>query len=165
MFVGVDAHIDPHETPAKSHNLGDLPQPPNLRRGGVLPLPAVQRRELGRTNAKRDMLRARRSLRDFIGASCAGGVEPLPYGVSGDVTFFTIRYGKFVVAQRADRGVRPYKTVCVFADGLCNFAIAYRRVDVGIDPYRHFSYSPSVVQICPCVLHGRGDPLPYVTTK
>ena len=79
MFVGVDAHIDPHEAPAKSHNLGDLQQPPNLRRGGVLPLPAVQRRELGRTNAKRDMLRARRLLRDFIGASCAGGAEPLPY--------------------------------------------------------------------------------------
>ena len=84
---------------------------------------------------------------------------------AGDVTFFTIRYGKFVVAQRADRIVRPYKTVCVFADGLCNFAIAYRRVDVGIDPYRHFSYSPSVVQICPCVLHGRGESLPYITTN
>ncbi len=52
--------------------------------------------------------------------------------------FFTKRCGKFVVAQRADRGVRPYKTFFVFADGGCIFAIAYCRVDVGIDPYGDF---------------------------
>ena len=44
--------------------------------------------------------------------------------------------------QRADRVVRPYRTFCNFADGSCNFAIARRRVDVGIDPYRGFALSP-----------------------
>ena len=38
-------------------------------------------------------------------------------------------------AHRADRGVRPYRTLCEVADDLCNFVIAYCRVDVGIDPY------------------------------
>ena len=44
--------------------------------------------------------------------------------------------------QRADRVVRPYRMFCNFADGSCNFAIARRRVDVGIDPYRGFALSP-----------------------
>ena len=33
----------------------------------------------------------------------------------GQFYVFTIRGGKFAVAQRADRGVRPYRTLCVFA--------------------------------------------------
>ena len=48
--------------------------------------------------------------------------------------------------KRADRVVRPYRTLCVFAEGICNFAIAYCRVDVGIDPYGHIAGSPFVVQ-------------------
>ncbi len=51
------------------------------------------------------------------------------------MTVFAIRSGKFAVAHRADRGVRPYRTFYVAADGFCNFVIAHRRVDVGIDPY------------------------------
>ena len=54
---------------------------------------------------------------------------------AGKCAFFTIRCGKFAVAQRADRVVRPYRTFYVFADGSCNFVIASCRVDVGIDPY------------------------------
>ena len=46
-------------------------------------------------------------------------------------------------ADRADRVVRPYRTFCVFADGACNFAIACRRVDVGIDPYGISGDAPS----------------------
>ena len=53
--------------------------------------------------------------------------------------FFTIRRGKFAVAPRADRGVRPYRTLCVVAENACNFAIAFCRVDVGIDPYGDFA--------------------------
>ena len=68
-------------------------------------------------------------------------------------------------AQRADRGVRPYRTLCVFADGVCNFAIAPCWVDVGIDPYGDFALSPFVVQFCDCILRGRGKPRSYVTTK
>ena len=73
--------------------------------------------------------------------------------------------GKIVIASRADRGVRPYKTFLVFAGGACNFVIASCRVDVGIDPYGHFTFLPHIVQFCDCVLRGRGKPRPYVTTK
>ena len=37
-----------------------------------------------------------------------------------------IRCGNPVMAQRADRGVRPYRALCVFAENACNFVIAYR---------------------------------------
>ena len=47
----------------------------------------------------------------------------------------------------------------------CNFAIAFCRVDVGIDPYGHFALSPSVVRFRLCILRGRGKPCPYVTVK
>ena len=40
------------------------------------------------------------------------------------------------------RNGTPLQGVYVFADGFCNFAIAYRQVDVGIDPYRGFALSP-----------------------
>ena len=59
----------------------------------------------------------------------------------------------------------PLQDVVRCRRALCNFAIAYRRVDVGIDPYRRIALSPFVVQICGCILRGRGKPLPYVTTK
>ena len=75
------------------------------------------------------------------------------------------RCSKFVIAPRADRGVRPYRTFFVFADSSCNFAIASCRVDVGIDPYGDFALSPFIVRVCNCVLRGRGKPRPYVTTK
>ena len=51
------------------------------------------------------------------------------------------RCGKPVIARRADRVVRPYRTFYVFAENACNFAIAYRRVDVGIDPYGRIALS------------------------
>ena len=78
---------------------------------------------------------------------------------------FTKRCGKFVIAKRADRVVRPYRAFYGFADGVCNFVIAHCRVDVGIDPYGHHARSPYIVQICRCILRGRGLPLPCVTTK
>ena len=68
----------------------DLPKPPNLRRGGVLPLPAVQCRKFVCTNAGQDVLRCRRPSCEFVFASCAGGVEPRPYGVSDNIPF--LRY-------------------------------------------------------------------------
>ena len=48
---------------------------------------------------------------------------------AGCTSVFMIPCGAIVIASRADRVVRPYKTVFVFADGVCNFVIAYRRVD------------------------------------
>ena len=75
------------------------------------------------------------------------------------------RCDKFVIAPRADRGVRPYRTFFVFADGACDFVIAHRRVDVGIDPYGHFMLSLFIVRFCNCTLRGRGKPRPYGTTK
>ena len=68
---------------------------------------------------------------------------------------FTIRRGKFAIAQRADRGVRPYRTLYVCADGVCNFAIAFCWVDVGTDPYGHRAGSPLCILICDCTLRGR----------
>ena len=169
-----------------------LQTPPNLRRGEVLPLPAVRCCKFDRTNANTHApvgaddpvrpavgtsvflkpigkfaiaqradrgVRPYREFYDFADrmcgfaiASCAGGVEPLPYGVSGNVTFFTICRGKPANAARADRGVRPYRTFYVVAEGVCNFAIAFCRVDVGIDPYGDFALPPSVVQICRYIL-------------
>ena len=102
------------------------------------------------------------------------------------------RCGKTDRALRADRVVRPYRTFCVFADGVCNFAIAHRRGERGIDPYGNFAWSPMarrnfviascrgergidpygritmlpfVARFCRCTVRGRGKPLPYVTTK
>ena len=86
-------------------------------------------------------------------AVCRGRCRALPaWGISD----FTIRCGKFAIAPRADRVVRPYRTFCVFADGGCNFAIASCRVDVGIDPYRDFARSPFVVRFSGCIPRGRG---------
>ena len=58
--------------------------------------------------------------------------------------------------HRADRGVRPYRTLCVFAENAYNFAIALCRVDVGIDPYGQVALSVFVVRICWCIPRGRG---------
>ena len=65
---------------------------------------------------------------------------------------FMKRCGKTDRAQRADRVVRPYRTLCVFAEGICNFVIAHCRVDVGIDPYGHFTLLPLIVRICWCTV-------------
>ena len=56
----------------------------------------------------------------------------------GQFYVFTIRGGKFAVAQRADRGVRPYRTLCVFA------------------------LTRAILQLRAA---GRGKPIPYVTAK
>ena len=48
---------------------------------------------------------------------------------------------KPVIAPRADRVVRPYRTSCEVADGVCNFAIVHRRGERGIDPYGFLLYS------------------------
>ena len=111
--------------------------------------PAVCTREPGRTNAKPYHV-------------CRGRC---PHRPARGTSVFTKRCGKFVIAPRADRGVRPYRTLCGFADNACKFSIAPCRVDVGIDPYGHITLSPFIVRVCGCVLRGRGKPRPYVTTK
>ena len=74
---------------------------------------------------------------------------------------------QIVIATRADRVVRPYRTLCLFAENACNFVIACRRVDVGIDPYRDFTRSPFVVRFCRCAPRGRGrtPPLRKIITS
>ena len=57
---------------------------------------------------------------------------------------------------RADRVVRPYKTLCVFADSVCNFAIAHCRGARGIDPCGQITLPPFVVRFCGCELRRRG---------
>ena len=70
--------------------------------------------------------------------------------------FLTIRCGKFAIAPRADRVVRPYKMFYVFAENAYNFAIAHCRGERGIDPYGRIVFSPHVVRFCNCIPHGRG---------
>ena len=54
------------------------------------------------------------------------------------------------------QGRPPLQDVLRFRRTLCNFAIAHRRVDVGIDPYGQIALSPFAVRFCGCTLHGRG---------
>ena len=124
-------------------------QRPNLRRGGVLPLPAVQYRKFDRTNAKwyapvgaDDPVRPARCVRKHgctdanPHSVCRGRCRALP---ACRTIVFTIRRDKFVTAPRADRGVRPYRTVLVFADGACNFVIASGTGGAGPRPYANYS--------------------------
>ena len=79
-------------------------------------------------------------------------------------TVFTKHCGKPAITPRADRVVRPYRTFYDFAENACNFTIAYCRVDVGIDPYGDFVWSPFIVRCWWCALRGRGKPLPLFCT-
>ena len=50
--------------------------------------------------------------------------------------------------------------ILAVAENAWNFAIAYCRVDVGIDPYGDFAWSPHIVRFCVCALQGRGKTPP-----
>ena len=50
-------------------------------------------------------------------------------------TVFMIRCGKFAIAPRADRGVRPYRTFYGFAENTCTFVIAFCAGGVEPRPY------------------------------
>ena len=63
------------------------------------------------------------------------------------------------------QGRPPLQDVLRLRRTSCNFAIAFCRVDVGIDPYGDFALLPFVVRFCGCNLRGRGSPRPYVTAK
>ena len=128
---------------------GDLVESAKITVGaGFYPARAVQYRGCGRTNANTFPV-------------CRGRCRALP---ARSTSVLTIRCGKFAIAPRADRVVRPYKTLCDFADGVCNAAIAHRRVDVGIDPYGDFARSPFVVQFRWCTVRGRGRTPPLRKT-
>ena len=103
------------------------------------------------------------------------------------------RHNRFYETLRQKRtyptggqGRSPLQNILQFRRTSRNFAIAHRRVDVGIDPYGDFALSPFVVQFCDCILRGRGrtpplrldkkcnlnlqqaggvEPRPYVMTK
>ena len=106
-FVGVDAHIDPCGTcphldemlrQKRSCPTGGQRRPPlqdvvRFRRWFVQFCNCVPRGRCGH-RPLRGLCVVAVWLCDFVIASCAGGVEPLPYGVSGDAAFFTIRCGK-----------------------------------------------------------------------
>ena len=99
-------------------------------------------REYGRANAKPYHV-------------CRGRCRALP---ARRTTVFTIHYGDFAIAPRADRGVRPYRTLCGLADGFCSFATASCRGERGIDPYE--LYVLSCCHVCtaqglPLVTKGR----------
>ena len=54
------------------------------------------------------------------------------------------------------QGRPPLQDVLRFRRTLCNFAIAHRRGERGIDPYGQIALSPFAVRFCGCTLHGRG---------
>ena len=122
-------HRPARDAPAKSHDFGDLQMLSNSRRGGALPLPAVQRCKLVCTNAERDVLRGRCLLCDFAGAPCAGGAEPRPYGVSGNAAFL-----RYLVA---------------------NLPLRIGRTEASA-PTKHCAGSPLCILVCDCVPRGRG---------
>ena len=141
-----------------------------VTKGQGLSLPAVQCYNVDRTDANTHApVGADASVRPAVCTCksectpanphtvCRGRCRALPVRLT---TVFTKRYGKPAAAQRADRGVRPYRTLCVFADGACNFAVAFCRGERGIDPYGHFTLSAFVVRFCSCVLRGRRKPCP-----
>ena len=71
----------------------------------------------------------------------------MPTSTRAAGTFVFMKHsGKMAIAPRADRGVRPYRTFYGFADGACNFVIAFCRGERGIDPYGRIMLSPFVVQ-------------------
>ena len=99
--------------------------------------------------------------RDFAGAACGSMWASTP--TNGK----RIRWGVFVFAgasRRADRVVRPYRTLCGIADGFCNFAIARCRVDVGITPTVIMQRRRALCEFF--ASHTGGvEPRPYITTK
>ena len=127
-----------------------------------MPLPAVQRHKFGRTDANtRAPVGADDSVRPAERTHEHGRTLANPYHICrgrcralpARCTFvFMIRCGKFAIAPRADRGVRPYRTLCDFAENACSFVIARCRVDVGIDPYGQVALSPFGVRFCGCAV-------------
>ena len=73
---------------------------------------------------------------------------------------FTMHCGKFTNAPRADRGVRPYNALYVVAEGSCDSAITFCRVDVGIDPYGRIALSPRMRANLPVHPARAGQDLP-----
>ena len=62
-----------------------------------------------------------------------GADDPVRPAVGTSV--FLKPIGKFAIAQRADRDVRPYRTFYDFAENACNFAIASCAGGVEPRPY------------------------------
>ena len=141
MSVGVDAALSPHDAPAKSCDVrrncktfcrGGRPCPP----GGTPPQTGMHQCGTGRIAWSPFVVR-------ICGCILRGRGRTPPLRRVGQFYVFTIRCGKFAVAQRADRGVRPYRTVCVVADGACDFAIAHRRA--GQAPPLHYDETPELI--------------------
>ena len=109
--------------PQNHTNCVELSNPPNLRRGGVLPLP------------RGTMLRI---WAHQCGMVCTRrGGRPCPPGRMHD---------RFLRNPSANSQLPNGRTESSAPTGRC-------------------ALSPFVVQICGCILRGRGKPLPYVTTK
>ena len=79
------------------------------------------------------------------------GQSPSPAACRAILRFYDTRWQ---VCRCTTGGQRrpPLQNVVRFRPDACNFAIAYRRVDVGIDPYKRFTASRWCVCICGCML-------------
>ena len=122
------------------------------RRGGVLPRPRGTMLRYGCTDANTHApVGADASVRPAVCTREHARTNANPYNIcrgrcphrpARRTSVFTIRCGKFAIAPRADRGVRPYKTLCGFAENARNFAIACCRGERGIDPYGRITLLP-----------------------
>ena len=60
-----------------------------------------------------DRLRCRCSLCEFVGAPCAGGVEPLPYGVTGNIAFLRYAAANLPLPNGRTEASAPTRTLRV----------------------------------------------------
>ncbi len=133
------------------------------------------------------VLRGRRSLCNFDGAFCAGGVEPLPYGVSDNFTF--LRYvaanlrlpngrtgssaptGRCAFSPMVRANLRLHPAGSMWAStptnvvririGASVFAGAYRRADRVVRPYGYIPFRIGAHRFATSCRAGGVEPRPY----
>ena len=100
----------------------------------------------------------RRGIFVFAIAYCREGQSPSPTQIRRFTRIRRELHDFADVFRRADRGVRPYRTLCGVAENACNFVFAHCRVDVGIDPYGCITLLPFVARVCDLtwILQSRG---------
>mgnify|MGYP004504572443 CR=1 FL=1 len=166
-LVGADDPVRPRHGLPELYALGQIRKIlQNIRRGGVLPLPAVRCYKIVCTNA---------NTQDPVGADDHIG----PHGTH-DRFYETHRRTRWHPTGGQSRP--PLQSIIRMRHGAHRFAIAYRggrgrtpplrpikgygvRADVVIGPYKRFTRLPFIVRICNCALRGRGKPLPCITAK
>ena len=140
-----------------------------------MPLPAVQRHKFGRTDANtRAPVGADDSVRPAERTHEHGRTLANPYHICrgrcralpARCTFvFMIRCGKFAIAPRADRGVRPYRVFAYSPMVRADLRLQFAGSMWASTPTDTLRLRHPLYKFCQCTLRGRGKPRPYITTK